>query len=221
MLPAAALAALGEAILSGQPRVTIAKMDWEDYREQFPETSAAGGFFADFLHEAQTKLQASAGKETATKVNDTSRKSVVEEIATIRSAARAERGALMEAFVRAAARKVLGLSAGRPMPLDTPMQEFGLDSLMALELRNVLAQAVGRPLSATLLFDYPSVRGLSEFLLALLLPEQAKKAEEPLDRGTIGVQNANLLPPDEELAAMSDGEAEELLLAELDRKVRS
>ena len=32
------------------------------------------------------------------------------------------------------------------MPGETPLQEMGLDSLMALELRNVLAQALGRPL---------------------------------------------------------------------------
>jgi acyl carrier protein len=129
----------------------------------------------------------------------------------------------MEAFVRAAARKVLGLSTGRPMPSDTPMQEFGLDSLMALELRNVLAQALGRPLSATLLFDYPSIRGLSKFLLSLVVTDAHDEAVGHTEATMTAKHSAKggSLPLDEELAAMSDDEAEELLLAELDRKGRA
>jgi hypothetical protein len=82
---------------------------------------------------------------------------------------------------------------------------------MALELRNVLAQAMGRPLSATLLFDYPSIRGLGAFLLELAVPAEVVplKVAEPV-----------VVMADEELAdlsQMSDAEAEELLLAELNR----
>jgi hypothetical protein len=64
------------------------------------------------------------------------------------------------------------------MPAETALQDMGLDSLMALELRNVLAQAMGRPLSATLLFDYPTVRGLAGYLLGLV-EEQASGAKAP------------------------------------------
>ena len=219
MLSAAALAALGDAILSGQPRLTIADVNWDLYQAQLPAGSAIGGFFANFLPETRRdsdapKHSAPIGKTAAASRTD------ADEIAIIHGAARSERAPRMEAFVRAAARKVLGLSAGRPMPVDTPMQEFGLDSLMALELRNVLAQAVGRPLSATLLFDYASIRALSKFLLSLVSPDEpaeatgvsGAKADERHSR------DANFLPLDAELAAMSDDEAEELLLAELDRK---
>jgi acyl carrier protein len=115
----------------------------------------------------------------------------------------------MERYVREAARKVLGLSAGRPMPGETPLQEMGLDSLMALELRNVLAQALGRPLSATLLFDYPTIRGLAGYLLGLVVAPEVEVVED---------RKAAVLETDAELAAMSDAEAEELLLAELDGK---
>jgi acyl carrier protein len=201
-----ALESLGRAIHSGAARVAIADMDWAAFGGQYPAGSAAREFLEGFLPHGPVKL-ADAGSAKAS-VAKTQGSDGRDEIAAIVAAAKSERGSRMESFVRAAARKVLGLSVGRPMPAETPMQEFGLDSLMALELRNVLAQAMGRPLSATLLFDYPSIRGLAAFLLELVVPAEVVpvKAVGPVDEIA-----------DEELAGMSDAEAEELLLAELNR----
>jgi len=223
MVAAAALPALGEAILSGRSRVMIAAIDWEVFQEQFPEGSTAASFFTSFLPDVRRIAVVANGSGTPGKTGDVLSRSHADEIANISGAARSERMPKMEAFVRAAARKVLGLSPGRPMPADTPMQEFGLDSLMALELRNVLAQALGQPLSATLLFDYPSIRGLSKFLLSLVVTGAQDESIGHTGTTTTVKHSAkgSSLPLDEELAAMGDDEAEELLLAELDRKGRA
>src|SRR4029079_1569202 len=45
-----------------------------------------------------------------------------------------------------------------------PLQELGLDSLMAVELRNALSEVLGQTLPATLMFDYPTVEVLSGYL---------------------------------------------------------
>jgi KR domain-containing protein/phosphopantetheine binding protein len=204
MSSVAALGALGEAVLSGRSRVAIADVDWEAYLGQFAAGSAVRGFFEGFLPVAGS----TAGDAPVQSV----KKRDVEEIAAILSLVRAERLPHMEVFVRGAARKVLGLSAGRPMPGEIPLQEMGLDSLMALELRNVMAAALGRPLSATLLFDYPTIRGLAQRLLELAEPETPVEVKSEV----AGMSTSSDL--EAELAAMSDAEAEELLLAELDRK---
>ncbi len=220
---AAALGALEAAVLSGRSQVVIAEMDWRAFAEQFAQGSPMAEFMGSFL--PQAGLTASAATDGAFPVGDRERAREREgdggsanggdaaAIGSIWAAPRAERMPRMETYLRSAARRVLGLTAGRPMPAETPLQEFGLDSLMALELRNVLAQAAGRPLSATLLFDYPSIRELAGFLVSMA-PADVE------DAMTAGAERLGGLPSDRELAAMSDEEAEELLLAELDRRVR-
>ena len=45
-----------------------------------------------------------------------------------------------------------------------PLKEIGLDSLMAVELRNALTRSLGQPLPATLLFDHPTLDALAAHL---------------------------------------------------------
>lgn len=214
MSSAAALEALGAALLSGRPLVTIADVRWKSYLEQFPSGSPAQAFFLGYLPSGDSDSGRIANRpEPGNAALAQGR--AVEEIAAIRGAARAERVPRMEAFVRAVARKVLGLSSEHPMPGETPLQQLGLDSLMALELRNLLAQALGSPLKATLLFDYPTIRGLAQYLLTLVV---AEKRESGQDAGKVRAGRQS--DPEEGLdfSAISDAEAEELLVAELNRK---
>ena len=64
---------------------------------------------------------------------------------------------------------MLGFSANHRIDPQQPLSEMGLDSLMAVELRNALVGAVGQNLPATLLFRYPALDDLVNFLAARLL----------------------------------------------------
>jgi hypothetical protein len=114
-------------------------------------------------------------------------------------------------FVRDRVAHGLGLGLDQSIDPTRPLSELGLDSLLAVELRNSLSSALemDRVLPATLLFDYPSINGLTGYLAREVLgldPEpQADPAQEPF--------YADL----QQIAALSDEEAEALLLSELEQ----
>jgi epothilone polyketide synthase D len=85
------------------------------------------------------------------------------ELDPLPASARFER---MHTLVRSEVARVMGLGS---VPLDQPLKERGLDSLMAIELRNGIAAKIGRPLAATVLFDYPTVDALARHILDTVL----------------------------------------------------
>lgn len=111
-------------------------------------------------------------------------------------------------FIREEALSVLGLDKSTPVDPELPLQQLGLDSLMAVELRNVLARDTGLTLPATLLFDYPTIETLMGYLMKHLdVPKAAPLPAEPVAEV---VEDQH-----EEVAALTDDEAEALLLQEL------
>ena len=82
--------------------------------------------------------------------------------------------------VEIAAVKSLGLDSSDIIDPHQPLSELGLDSLMAVELRNSLSRLVGQHLPATLLFNYPSLGELVEYLANEVLPvHQDGTGQEP------------------------------------------
>jgi hypothetical protein len=66
-----------------------------------------------------------------------------------------------------------------------PLDELGLDSLTAVELRRRLSVRIGMPLPATVVFDHPSPNALATFLLRKMeLGEQTARPTARSDADT-------------------------------------
>ena len=99
---------------------------------------------------------------------------------------------------------ILGIKNIEQIDIDLGFSDLGLDSLASVELRNKVRSSYDLDLSATAIFDYPSIKALANYLLTLifkinLAPFQDKETDSLLNR----VEN------------ITDEEAEALLLDEL------
>jgi hypothetical protein len=88
--------------------------------------------------------------------------------------------------------------------------DLGMDSLMAVELRNALSWELELPqaLPATLIFDYPNVEAIAGYLASeILVP----------DSGSSESQSAEIRPEPLSIEDLSDEEVERLLVEKLGR----
>lgn len=127
---------------------------------------------------------------------------------------RAALGALLESVLR----RIIGLPASQIVDPRTPLRDLGMDSLMTVELRNAIGRTFERTFPATLVFDYPTLDAISNHLMDTLPGLRMEPAS--LDAGvTIGsVQAPTSFETLRQLDALSEEEAEALLLQELSAK---
>jgi acyl carrier protein len=112
--------------------------------------------------------------------------------------------------VRTQAARVLALDAGK-IGERVPLSDLGLDSLMAVELRNLLGTglALKRKLPATLVFDYPTLEALADYVAREVLPSTTEKPTVPEAPAQVEpISKANVIETIEDL---SDEEVDRLL----------
>ncbi|MEU8662315.1 type I polyketide synthase, partial [Actinoplanes philippinensis] len=105
----------------------------------------------------------------------------------------AERRPVLLRLVRGQVAAVLGYADPQALDDDRVLQEFGLDSLTAVELRNRIGAEIGVPLPAGVVFDHPTVGALAAYLDRLVTPEPQAAARAllaDLDRIEDGLRAA-------------------------------
>lgn len=120
----------------------------------------------------------------------------------------AERTHAMRDFVRGEVMAVLRRERNDPPARHVRFADLGMDSLMAVQLRNRLSRglALAKPLAATVIFDHPTIDAISAYLLNVMMPAADVAAAKPI---------AAEAPVRAEVAAMGDADIEALLDARL------
>ncbi len=101
------------------------------------------------------------------------------------------RRSVLQTFVRTQAIKVLGAASREHVDITLPLRELGLDSLMAVELRNILGVAVNQTLPATLTFDHPTVEALTDYLATEIFATEIAQSSQ---HSTISASSGNAHP---------------------------
>lgn len=190
---------------SARPQLLVTRTDWTPFAATRPRDSH---LFDGVRHTTSARVTSSSAPVAHTT-------SLVTGISALPESLRAD--AIRDAMMKLAAR-ALGLPASARVDATRALRDLGLDSLMAVELRNAIGTAVERTLPATLLFEHASVDALSEYVWSLLRPvaltdaKFATTTSAPPREPRVDVSAAASA---DEVAEMSDDEAEALLREEL------
>jgi NADPH:quinone reductase-like Zn-dependent oxidoreductase/NADP-dependent 3-hydroxy acid dehydrogenase YdfG/acyl carrier protein len=170
--PAAGLAALQSVLASGATQVAVMDFDINAYAATYP-AAAHSVLLADLAPGAPPAVAHATphGIKQALLAAEPGRRRVE----------------AMQAFLKEQVGKVLRQSASR-LDADKPFRTLGFDSLMGLELRNRLELETGLTLSATMVWNYPTIAALAQELAARLgVPLAGEPAGEPAGAGAVTV----------------------------------
>ncbi len=154
---------------------TVTQADWSFIANEF-DTSPA--FFETLLSAKKTKEKESAKPTTSTGL-----------LTKLQETSAIERIKVLESFVQEELQAVLRLSS--TPSATTSFFDLGMDSLMAVQLRNRLNQAFADKYKAsnTVIFDYPNISALAGHLTAELDNIDLFKTEPTLPVETTQVQS--------------------------------
>jgi acyl carrier protein len=152
LTPQQGLRALEWAIQQNRIQAGVFPADWAEILKPY-QVGKEPSFFRNIAPRIRRSIPENQGKAVKISLRD-----------QLAGAVPNRRRALLLDHIRRQASQVLSLHNPDAIDPDQPLQSMGLDSLMAVELRNKLGNSAGKTLPATLLFEYPTLHALADYL---------------------------------------------------------
>jgi thioester reductase-like protein len=183
--PEEGMVALEKLLLRSQSQVGVFPVTWSQFSRQ------VSGVEKMPLLSGLVSVQPSRGR----------RSGVLEKLEAIGLRERME---LFTTHIGSMVAQTLGLKDGQKLEMRQPLFDLGLDSLMAVELKNRLESSLQISLSSTLLFDYPTLEALVEYLADVIPMElsitDSLEASKNLSSGAEGLSTEALHSETEAIA---------------------
>lgn len=157
--PAVGVAAFGELLDRNPVQAAVMPFDVARWCESYP-AARRWPLFAELLDSGEAAGSAAAAAPSSLRAD------------LLALPAGRRRRTHLESYLQQQLAQVLKLAAGR-IDVNKPLRTLGLDSLMALELRNRLEAATGAPVAATVIWNYPTISQLA--------PQIASRMDVALD----------------------------------------
>lgn len=185
------LASLSDLISAGEVQKAVSNFDWRIFGPIL-ETKKRRPFLERLLIQRQSD-EKRLPKES------------LDFLRQLEEAAAVQRRDILLKKIQALVAQILRY--GGPELLDTKQGFFsmGMDSIMALQLKNRIEASLGRRLPQTVAFEHPNIEALTDFLatevLSLALPEQADVEPHASEKETV-VQHGVEMQSEEDLVEL-------------------
>jgi acyl carrier protein len=205
MQPPIALQMLSQALISNEAQAAIAAINWKRYLGQHL-SPADSSIYANMLSGVEVRR---ARKHSTTQTELFRTPSA--ESATLEAVLALPASGRESALLRTAGdlvRKTLDLRLEEEIDPDAPFSDLGMDSLLAIELRNSLSGVLRKQFPSTILFDYPTLRTLVRYLDNQIVNQTPPPAAMTQPVAVAGEGTGNSLDILDTIEQMSDDEVE-------------
>jgi NAD(P)-dependent dehydrogenase (short-subunit alcohol dehydrogenase family)/acyl carrier protein len=206
-----ALALFGEALAGSRPQVALLSIHWPVYLEELGALGRSS--FYEALAPARKAESRAMPQPTQPRYPLAER---------LQAALPTERAEVLTRSLQEEVMRILRLDSSTEIDWRQGFAELGMDSLMAIELRNVLQKGLGKSIPATVALDHPTIDFLVRHLLDEVLKPEAREAPPAPERkpeATIKPETAGAgAAMEKELDALSDAELARMVAEDLARE---
>jgi len=159
-----ALSILEYGLRLDQPQVLAAAIDWRKLAERYGFGSAPKmwGAFVEGRTAASPEVMQNRGTADVP--------------CKLKNAPVSERYGIVLMQVRKTLAETLRLRSPESVRVNQPLADLGIDSLMAVEVRNLLAAAFDCELSSTVVYDHPTANALAAHVIQTIFPGESMVA---------------------------------------------
>ncbi len=194
MEPEKAIASLEKILASNSPHTVVADINWDLFKELY-ELGGKGSF----LEEISLDSEATDGERASEKSSEL--------LQELHQAPESERNQMLIEHLQTDVAKIIGLSKSQLPDPELGFFKMGMDSLMVVELRNMLSSTFSSSISSSTLFEKSNIKDLAEYLMEEIFLEEQEQE--------IDVQDSQDITTAKKIETNFEGEIDVAITSEL------